>query len=430
MTPREDKATDPAETSEEEATSSDSSFSDLPPASVTPTLIAVAEDTIGADLPPSADANSQVIPQLLAVEAVAEELRAYAALINHYYYWASLAMGSWSELDIVAQVKKNCAALQDQLDNQDPHLDGLADLKQKLQETIANLNTLTQQGPQNTHFFCAQKLALPQATEIATELRNITHQDIALSHLDQTRYSVGVVLPKEAAFVQGIRAEDGAFISEAYLSSSIYTDQNKLREFVLDQIESFHADPHSVGKKIRFQGNFSKEYLIEAINYCNLRGYAWEVHSDLINQVVTGLSPAEKNNLTNLINHHTEDKVFEDSWKNWLVDHNKKPFSELLDKESLHIYENNLQLRPLDAFEKAAAKNQVDHFLKQHLMNESRPSPRQHSSSRQIIRNPSPPIFSVSIENTNKNKDEEQGAHEDRDENASRSPAASLSIHK
>jgi len=293
----------------------------------------------------------------------------YSKLYEHYKAWSWLAQGSWGELEHqVPQIEKNCFAIQEKLlEDKFKSQHRFQQIQGKYKDLQSELHSFLSVGPAKTYLFCKEHYTDPCGTSVderLTQLNTLYPKSIksALNVGDATVCFVEGGQHR-SAFVQGLRTSDNTFISEAHLSPKLNTDTDKLREFVFSQVESFHADPRNVGSVISFQGNYSPQFLALAIHYCNLRDYAWQVDPTLQSHVLGKCYQNEEKSFQNLF-ANTHDDDAEKSWDSWLKANHKKPFNEMLDKETVKNYEARLALRPMIPREVTAARSMAVELAK------------------------------------------------------------------
>lgn len=277
----------------------------------------------------------------------------YTKLIHHYAHWSKLAEGSAGELEKVAQIKQNCQTLHSQLSKNLTSADQDKLLK-KIETELENIQT---GGLHKIYFFAT----LEKDTKTIEEtLNKITKSQVTID-TRLSNYQVGSVAKDDSksVFVQGIRNSDSSFVSEAYIAHSLNANSDQLREFVFSQIESFHADPRNLGRNIRFEGNFTPEYMALAIPYCNLRGYHWEISDELKNALLGNTSPVQHA----LWVSNADTSVEESTWQTWLKNNKKHPFSEFLDKKTVKQLEDLFQLERLADKDAAEAKKNTDTLI-------------------------------------------------------------------
>ena len=309
--------------------------------------------------PPSPKPPPRKDKPILDTSQLHPNLLVYAELANHYHLQTGLAQGSWAQVDTLAQNLKNCHTLSANLKNDRLTQSDQIPQPQRQQvlsilaECITHYEKLQASGPTITYLFCNQQFNSNSAQEITTlkdELKSITQREPKLDHLAEGYVLASVIVDTEkSAFVQGTHKSDNSFTSDAYITKSLMADKDKLKEFVMSQIESFKADKRSFGETMKFSGNFTKEYMIEALSYCQLRGYKYEVDLKLANKVLTNVT--------------IDATKTEAEWSLFLNAQNKQPFAKLLSDSQLKKRESYLKLAPLNQPELQAKEAAIDNLI-------------------------------------------------------------------
>lgn len=316
------------------------------------------------------EAKNPVLPTMVAkatpvpipiedidIPPVHADLEAYAQLARHYTHWYWLAKHSWGELELVAQIDDHCQKLYQQL-RRFEGVEGQKELMVAFTKLHHNLEILHAAGPKKTYVFCDQYVNGNDDKALKTLQDHSPAKVTAIELKDAVVCTVG-----ESAFVQGLR-DDHAFVSEAHLSPKIQSNEEKLREFIFNQIESFHADPRNVGKTIVFEGNYSKKFLELALDYCHFRKFPCDVDKDLKERIVQNTFSDDKAMATQLVHGLDRNAAREQKWENWLKEKNKYPFCKMLSEKDQHDYETRLGLTSLSESQIASDQKHCSELAK------------------------------------------------------------------